>query len=441
MEWQLTLVIILGCAIALMFSGMPVAFAFLFVSIIGMFVYFGGETGLRMLITSIRDSVADYILMPVVLFVLMGEVMFHSGIAINSINTLNMWLGRLPGRLSLIAVASGVVLSVLTGVSLASTAILGKFLVPEMEKQGYKKPMTLGPILGSGGLAIMIPPSALAVLVAAVAEVSIGRVLMGIIVPGLLMASLYAAYIIIRCRLQPHLAPAYRVPPVPLAEKLVASVKYILPLGIVVFLVTGVILLGIATPSEAAATGAIGMYALVIAYRKMNWQMVKKSLATSIEISCMLLLIIAMADAWSQVLAISGAARSAIQFTLGLPLAPILMLVAMQLVVAFMGMFMVPVPIMLITIPFFMPVVHALGFNPVWFLIIYMLNIEMATISPPFGLGLFVMKGVAPPDTTMGDVYRASVPYCLLNVTAMALIIVFPPIALWLTEVMLRTST
>ncbi|MFC1945507.1 TRAP transporter large permease subunit [Chloroflexota bacterium] len=436
MEWQFVLLVVLGILIVLMLTGMPVAFSFLLIGIIGAFIFFGGEVGMRMLATSIRDSVADFILIPVVLFVLMGEVMFQSRMAGDLIHTVGLWIGRVPGRLSLLATGSGAVLAFLTGVSMASTAILGELLVPQMEEQGYKKPMTLGPILGAGGLAIMIPPSGLAVLAGALAEESIGRILVGIIIPGLLMAALYTAYIIIRCWLQPDLAPTYQVPPVPFKVKMAASVKYILPLGAIVFLVTGVIIMGIATPSEAAATGALGMFGLVAFYGRLNWKMLKKSLSGTVEVSIMLLMIIAASTLFSQILSISGAARGAVQFAMGLPLAPILILIAMQLVVLILGMFISVVPIMMITIPLFIPLIRVLGFDPVWFLIIFLLNIEMATTSPPFGLGLFVMKGVAPKGTTIGDCYRAALPFLACDVIAMALIIIYPGIALWLPGVM-----
>ncbi|MBW8036677.1 MAG: TRAP transporter large permease subunit, partial [Planctomycetes bacterium] len=209
MEWYLILLLLFGGLIILMMSGMPVAFCFMLVNIIGVFLLWGGGVGLEQLILSLGDSIAIFTLVPVPLFILMGEVMFQSGIAINMIDALNKWLGRIPGRLSLLAVGAGTVFSTMSGASMASVAVLGSTLVPEMEKRGYKKAMSLGPILGSGGLAIMIPPSVLAVLVGAIGRIPIGKILIAIILPGLLMAALYATYIILRCRLQPSLAPSY----------------------------------------------------------------------------------------------------------------------------------------------------------------------------------------------------------------------------------------
>ncbi len=436
MEWPLLLLLILGGLIVMMALGLPVAFSFILVNLVGAYLLWGGQIGLEQAVMSLWRSVSRFTLVPLPLFVLMGEVIFQSGVAPNMLDALDKWLGRLAGRLGLLAVGGGAVLSTLTGASMASAAILGSTLVPEMEKRGYKKPMSLGPILGSGGLAIMIPPSGLAILLGAIGEISVGKILIAIIIPGVLMAILYAAYIILRCRIQPSIAPAYDVVPPPLSEKLIATAKYILPLGFIIFMVVGVMFLGVATPTEAAATGALSTFILAAAYKRLSWKMVKKSFRGTMEITLMMFLIISGATAFSQILAFSGATAGLINVTLGLPLSPIFIVVAMQVIVLFMGMFMEVVSIMMITIPLFLPVIYVLGFNDVWFAVILLLNIEMATTSPPFGLTLFVMKGVAPPDTTMGDIYRAALPFLYCDVIAMGLIIAFPAVALWLPGLM-----
>jgi tripartite ATP-independent transporter DctM subunit len=226
------------------------------------------------------------------------------------------------------------------------------------------------------------------------------------------------------------------VPPIPLLEKLVSTARYILPVGLIVFLVVGVILLGMATPTEAAATGALGTFILAALYRRLNWEVVKRSLSGAIGMTGMILIIIAGARAYGQIVAYSGAPSGLVQFVTSLPLAPILILIGMQVILLILGMFMSIVAIMMITLPLFMPIVTTLGFDPVWFAVIFLLNIEMATTSPPFGLSLFVMKGVAPADTTIGDCYRAALPFLYCDLIAMALIIAFPAIALWLPALM-----
>lgn len=419
-----------------MLSGLPVAFCFIFINLVGAFFLWGGQIGFHQLIVSIFGSISNFTLLPVPLFILMGEVIFLTGIGPNMLNALDKWLGRLPGRLSLLAVGGGVLFSTLTGTSLASVAMLGSVLLPIMEKAGYKKPMTLGPILGSGGLAMMIPPSALAVLFGSIGEVSIGGILIAIIIPGLVMAALYAVYIIGRCYFQPDLAPVYDAPSSTLSEMILSTLKYLLPVGGIIFLVVGVIFLGVATPTEAAATGAIGCFILAALYRKLTWAMIKKATFNTLGITVMMFMIITGARAFSQIMAFSGASNGLIEYTLTLPLPPILIIVAMQFVVFFLGMFISPLPIMMITLPIFMPVVQAFRFDPLWFGVIYLINIEMASTSPPFGMSLFVMKGVAPPDTTMGDIYRAALPFLYCDIVAMALVFFFPQLALLIPNLM-----
>jgi len=436
MDWWLVLIIIFGGLITLMLAGMPVAFSFLLINTILGFIVWGGVSGLQQLILNIFQSITIFTLLPVPLFILMGEVMYHSGLVVHLLDTIDKWMGRLPGRLGLLAVSGGAILSCLTGASMASTAMLGSTLVPEMQKRGYKKPMSLGPILGSGGLAIMIPPSSLAVLLGAIGEISIGKILIAIIIPGLIMAALYATYIIGRCWLEPSIAPAYEVTPSPLSEKIINVIKYMLPMGVIVFLVIGVIILGIATPTEAAATGTLGTFAVAAAYGRLNWPMVKISVRNAFSLTVMIFMIIVGATGFSQTLAFTGASQGLVDFTLSLPLTPIMIIIVMQLVLLFLGMFMGQVPIMLITLPIFMPVIHALKFDPVWFGIIFLINMEMGLTSPPFGLSLFVMKSVAPPGTSMEDIYKAAIPFLVCDAIAMALIIAFPAIALWLPAVM-----
>ncbi|MFC2068055.1 TRAP transporter large permease subunit [Chloroflexota bacterium] len=435
MEWQLALLLLVGVLVVLMATGIPICVSFMLVNIIGALVFMRGEIGLAQLILSLETSLTKFTLLPLALFILMGEVMFHSGIAPRMIETLDKWLGRLPGRLGLIAVGAGTLFATLTGSSSGSVAMMGSVLTPEMEKRGYKKPMSLGPILGSGGLALMIPPSGLAILIGALGEISIAAILIAIIVPGLLMAALYASYIILRCQIQPSIAPAYEVTPPPLIDKLIATARYILPIGFIIFMVIGLILLGVAAPTEAAATGAIGTFILAAIYGRLNWQVVKKAVMGTVSIAVMIFMIILGAVAFGYNLGYSGVSRGVIEFAVGLPVAPILVFVAMLLVIVLMGMFMEVASIIMIATPLFTPVVLALGFDPVWFAVLLLLCIETGVTSPPFGTTLFVMKAVAPPNTTMGDVYRAALPFIGCDLIALVLIINFPTIALWLPGV------
>ncbi|MBW2609966.1 MAG: TRAP transporter large permease subunit [Deltaproteobacteria bacterium] len=410
--------------------------AFFLVNIIGALLFWGGKAGLLQLIYSINESVASFTFIPLMLFILMGSLLFHSGIALNTIDALDKWMGRVPGRLGLVAVASGVLIGTLSGSSMASGAILGSALTPEMERRGYKKTMSLGPILGSGGLALLIPPSAVSVLVAALAETSVADVLIGGVIPGIIMAMLYAGYIIIKCWLDPSVAPPYEVTRVPFSEKAFHFMKYVLPLGLVIFLVTGVIFFGIATPSEAAATGALGSLILAVCYGRLSWPAIQKTFIETLKITIMMFIIISSAVAFGQILAFSGATAGLTHFLTGLPVHPIMVVIILQIILVVLGMFAGHVPIIMVVVPLFIPIIKSFGMSPVWFCLLLILNIEMGATSPPFGFNIFVIKAVAPKDTTMGDIYRAALPYLYCDAVVMALMLAFPAIVLWLPGMM-----
>jgi len=436
MEWWLILLLIFGALILLMATGLPVAFCFFLICIVGVYVLWNGSSGLEQLILSFEDSVSSWAMLPLPLFILMGDVMFHSNVAPLMIDALDKWIGKVPGRLSLLSIGTGALLSCLTGASMASIAMLGTSLTPEMEKRGYQKSMSLGPIMGSGGLAIMIPPSGLAVLVATLAKFSVGKFLIAIIIPGILMAALFAGYVIIRCLINPSLAPPYAVKKVSLAEKLNATIRYILPIGIVVFLVVGVILLGIATPTEAAATGTIGCVILAAVYKRLSFTVLKKAVLSTLDTTGMMFLIIAGSTAFGQILSFSGAISGMVDFATNLQVSPIFIVISTQVVIFILGMFIGPIPIILITVPIFFPMIMALGYDPLWYGVIFLINIEIAPVSPPFGLSLFIMQGVAPAGTRMTDIWKATMPFIILDLVAMAMVIVLPGLALWLPSIM-----
>jgi len=436
MEWWVTLILIFTGLMLLFLIGVPVAFSFLFLDVVCVYLFWGGEAGFAQLIRSIYRSVSTFALLPVPLFVLMGEIMFRSGIAPKMMDTLDKWLGRIPGRLSLLAIGGGTLFATLSGSAMAGCAMLGSVLVPEMEKRGYKKSMSIGPILGSGGLAIMIPPSALGVLLASLSRISVGGILVAIIVPGIVMAFLYSAYVIIRSLLQPELAPPYDFPATPFREKVYLTCKYVLPLGGIIFLVIGLMFLGIATPTESAALGALGCFVLVFIYKGWDWKAISGSISSTLKITVMMFMIMTGAMAFSQILAFTGASSGLVKLAGGMNLPPIMIVIFMQIILLFMGTFMEPLTIMMVTLPIYMPIIRSLGYNPLWFGAIMLLNMEMATTTPPFGLVLFVMKGVAPKNTTMGDIYRAGLPSLACDAIAMGLIMLFPSLALYLPSLM-----
>src|SRR6516225_5416156 len=432
MEWWAAFLWITGGLCVLMVIGMPIAFAFLAVNIAGAYIFWGGVAGINQMVLAVMDSVASFSIMPVPLFLLMGELLFRSGIAARLMDVLDAWLGRLPGRLSLMAVGGGTLFATLAGSGAATTALLGRILVPDMMKRGYKQPMTLGPVMGSGGLAVMMPPSALGVILASTADISVGALLMAIIVPGLMMAVSIAAYIIVRCSLQPELAPPYLAQEIPLGQKFRETIIHVFPVAAIVFVVTGLIFLGVATPTEPAALGVLCALVLARLYGPLDWKMVRLSLHSTMITSLMVLMILSGSSGFAQLMAYTGASQGIVELATGTSLGPTWVVISMQLVLLLLGTFMESLAMILLTVPIYFPIIEALHLSPIWFGAIMLLNMEIAAISPPFGFGLFVMKAVAPQGTSMMDVYKASVPFLLLNTIVMFIMIFFPPVVLFL---------
>jgi len=422
--------------ILLMSLNVPVAFAFMAINMVGSYLIMGGAAGIEQLVFRTTDALASFTLIPIALFMIMGEVMFHSKLGMDLVDTLDKWFGRLRGRLAFMAVGGGVLFSTLTGNSMGSIALLGSALVPEMERRGYKKPMSLGPILGSGGLAIMIPPSSLAVILGVIGDLSIGKILIAIILPGLLMAVLYAIYILGYCTIDPEVAPVFDVEPTPWREKLEAGIRNVLFLSIIIFSVVGVIFFGIATPTEAASTGAIAVMTLAALKGRLSFKVFADSMINSTHVSVMVLFIIVGALGFSQLLAYTGATEGMVEFIIGLEISKEQIILLMILSVILLGMFMGPLPIMLITLPIFIPTVEEFGFDAIWFAALYLIAIETGATSPPLGAALFVMKAVAPQGTNMGDIYKAAIPFLICDFLAIAIVFSFPEIVTWPIELM-----
>ncbi|SDI28624.1 TRAP transporter, DctM subunit [Alteribacillus persepolensis] len=437
MEWWITLLLIFGGLITLFVIGLPIAFAFLTVNLVGAILLWNGAAGVNQLVLNIFDSVSKFSLLPIPMFILMGEIMFRTGLGIKVFETIGKWLGRLPGRLSIVAVGSGTFFSVLSGSSVASTALLGSLLVPDMQKKGYSHAMSVGPILGSAGLATMIPPTALGILLASLASIPVGHFLVAIFIPGILLALLFLIYIVVRSYLQPHLAPKYNVEKVPLSEKITDTVKYILPLGIVVFLLLGVIILGFGTPTQSATLGAVGTVILSYFYGGLTWKSIWDSLTGTFRSSVMIYMIIIGSTTFGQILSYTGVTQGLVQIVSELEFHPLIILILLQLALLILGCFMEPLSIMMMTLPVLMPIASSMGFDPLWFGVIILLNMQIATITPPFGMDLFAMKSVMPRNSiTMVDIYKAVTPFLVLNVVLMFILIFFPSLSLWLPSLM-----
>ncbi len=436
MEWYEAGLLLIGVAIMLMAIGMPVAFVFIAVSSLGMVIFFPRMIGLKQLVANATSSITTFALIPIPLFLLMGELFFHTRVATRVFDAFDAILGRLPGRLSYLTVFGGTVFATLSGSSMGNTAMLGSLMVPEMLKRGYKKGMAFGPILGTGGLAMIIPPSALAVLYGSLAHIDIGKLLIAGLIPGVVLASFYILIIFFRVKFDPDAAPGYDVRKISLKEKIVLVSVNLLPMCAVIFVVIGLILFGIATPSEAAAFGVLGVLILATAFRSLTWEAIKASIYGTLKTTGMIFLIIIGSSTFSQVLAISGATSGILNWVTSLNVEPMLVALTLFLIVLFLGMLMEQISIMMLTIPIFVPLAPTLGFDLVWFGVIMLLALEVSLITPPFGLGLFVLMGVAPKGTTLWQVSAAAFPYVLATIGLVLLLMWQPTIATYLPNTM-----
>jgi tripartite ATP-independent transporter DctM subunit len=416
----------------LMAIGVPVAFAFLCANLIGAFVLMGGWVGMLQLVDNSTTLITSFTLIAVPMFVLMGALLFHSGLALRVFDALDALFGRIPGRLSYLTVAGGATFSTLTGSTMANTAMLGSLMVPEMTRRGYSTRMAIGPIIGTGGLAMLIPPSSLGVLLGSLARIDIGALLIAGLIPGLLLALLYCLVIFFQARSDPTAAPAYEVQGIPRLRKLQLIATNILPLGFVIFCVVGFILLGVATPSEAAAFGALAVALLALALRCLTLRVMRDSLMSTVSVTGMVFMLIISSSVFSQILAFAGTSGAVIDWAMALEAAPLMKLFMMFAVLLFLGMFMDQISILLLTIPVFFPLAAGLGYDPVWFGIVVLLALEMSLTTPPFGLLLFVMLGSAPPGTTLPQVAFAALPYLACDALLLMLLVLAPGLALYL---------
>ncbi len=436
MGWETAAALLLGSVVGLMLVGMPVAFAFLTVNIVGVVLLMGGEAGLLQLIANASESVTKFTLVPVPLFLMMGELFFHTGLARRVFDAFDCCFGRVPGRLSYVTVAGGTAFATLSGSSMANTAMLGSLMVPEMIERGYKKHMAIGPILGTGGLAMIIPPSTLAVLLGTLARIDIGALLIAGILPGLLLAACYAGLIYTQIRLDPLAAPQYATERVSLGQIVRTVSINVLPMSLVVFLVIGLILGGVVTPTEAAAFGVLGVVILAMAFRCLTWSSITKSMTSTLSVTGMVFMIIIGSSTFSQLLAFSGATSGILSMVSGYDATPLIVLLSMLVVLLFLGAFMDQVSMMLLTLPVFIPLAQSLGFDLVWFGLLMLLGLEVSLITPPFGLLLFVMMGAAPKGTTLPEVALAGFPYVICTLLVIGIVVAFPGLALYLPGLM-----
>ncbi|MBL7034882.1 MAG: TRAP transporter large permease subunit [SAR324 cluster bacterium] len=476
MEWYLALTLMLGTVCTTMFFGLPVALAFFTANILGTYLFISGDIGLVMMPMEFNNTI-KFTFAPISMFLLMGEILLQTGVAFKAIGAIDRLISKVPGRLSVVSIVGGTIFSSLSGSTIANTAILGSILLPDMIKRGYKPSIAMGPIMAVGGIAMLIPPSALAVLLASLAEQSVAQLLIAGIVPGILMAVGFFAYVIIRCKIDPSLAPSYTPDESALEQPVVLKLQlagitrikwsyagqycrrinrvlpfllYILPLLIIFVVVVGSILFKIASPAESAALGVLAAIGACYFFKlfkntikitgidgaDFSLKEVWKALMETMKINTMILFIIAGSLVFSQALANSGATNGLLNQVMEMDLTPLMVVIMMLVVLLFLGAFMDQVSMLLLTLPFFLFGSSSLqamyNIDVIWLMVLMLIAMEISLLTPPFGLLLYVMKGVAPNDVTLGQVVLSALPFIVIELAILILLIVFPDIATWL---------
>ena len=432
----LTLVLF-GSMFLLLALGLPLTFVI--GSIGALATYFlWGPNALYNVATRAFASTMDFVLLAIPLFILMASILQRSGIADALYDTIHKWFGGLNGGLAAGTVVIAAMFAAMSGVAAAATVSLGLIALPAMLKRKYNKVMVTGAIQAGGALGILIPPSVEMIVFALFAKQSVGKMFMGGVFPGLLLASFFIIYILVRCYLRPSLGPALaKEERATWREKFSSLRQVILPL-LVILGVLGSIYMGIATPTESAAVGVLGALISAAVYGTFNWPMLKESAFTTLRVSTMIMWILFGSYAFSSVYIALGASEVVKQGLSLMPGGRWGILIGMQLSFFILGTILDTFGIIMITAPLYLPIVAELGFDPVWFGILYVMNVEMAFLTPPYGICLFYMKSVAPKEVTMLDIYRSIIPFVALQAIGLITVMIFPQIALWLPSTMMR---
>ncbi|WP_386627160.1 TRAP transporter large permease [Sulfitobacter geojensis] len=433
MSVEILTVLFFGSLLVFLMLGTPLAFVLGGVSVV--FLYFEmGPIGFYLLASKMWETMQSPTLMAIPLFVYMAILLEKSGVANDLYDMMHQWWGGLRGGLAIGTVLICVIFAAMSGISGAAVVTMGTIALPKMLERGYDKKLALGAINAGGGWGILIPPSILMVLYALLTEVSVGRLFAAGVGPGLTLFVLVLIYIGGRCWLQPELGPA-----LPIEERASWGDKFrslkavILPIMIVT-IVLGAIFGGFATPTEAAAIGVFGAMVATGINGQLSRTVIHSAAIDTLKLTALVMWILFAAHAFSTAYTALGAQSLISNVMTVIPGGRWGALFFMLMVLFFLGMVLDPVGIMLITLPVFLPVVRDAGFDPIWFGILFIIMMEVGYMTPPFGFNLFYLKGVAPPDVTMGDIYASVFPYVVVTLIGVILIILFPAIALFLPQ-------
>lgn len=433
----LVTLILFGCLFLYLALGLPLAFVLGGVGMIGCLILWG-PSGFMIASSQGYAAMGKFTLISIPLFVLMAMILERSGVAEDLYTMMHNWLGSLAGGLAIGTVIICTIFAAMAGISGAATVSMGIIALPQMLKRNYEKKMVMGSIAAGGALGILIPPSVIFILYGVLTGVSIGGLFMGGVLPGLLLAGLFIIYIGIKCWRNPRLGP-----PIPVEERAsrqekIASLKAVAFPAAIIILVLGGIYFGVCTPSEAAALGVLGAVVSAAFYGKLTWGLIRESVFRTAKLSGMIIWILIGAYCFTAIYQASGAGNLLTRLMMAIPGGPYAILATMQLTFFVLGCVLDPAGIIMICTPAFLPVVQALGFDPLWFGVLFCVNMEMAYLTPPFGFNLFYMKAVAPEGTTMGEIYRAIVPFVVLQAIGLCIVILFPGLALWLPGRMIK---
>lgn len=418
--------------IVLFFLGVPVYVAFLVCNIAGIFILVG-PAGIGMFVNSLTDTATSLPLVTLPLFILMGEVLYRANAIDQLVDSVNTLVTRIPGRLYFLTVIISTILAALSGSAMASAAMLSKTVVPVMTARGYDRQMTLGAAIGGACLAPIIPPSVMAIIVGTMAQVSIGDLFAAGIVPGVMLASMFLIYIYGRLWLNPALAPKDAPARKATPRETLLAVGRLLPFTAVIAVVMGSIVLGVATPSESAAIGALGAMGVAAIFGKLNPIMLYSSVKSTVMVSGMIMVIMLSSQLFSQLLAFSGTSVILRDFIAGLDLHGALMLFVLLAIPFVLCMFLDEIAAMLILIPIYLPLLPTLGFDPLWFWTLFLINISLGAIAPPVGYVLFVIQGIVP-DLRLTELFRAAMPYVVIFILAMVIIGTFPGLVTFISD-------
>ena len=432
MTWQQASLLLFGGSTALLFLGLPVAFSFLVINLAGALLFLGGEPGLGQLVRNGSASITSFSLTPIPLFVLMGEVLFHTGVALKVIDGIERLIRHMPARLAVVAVVAGTIFSAISGSTIATTAMLGSLMLPLMLQRGYHPTMACGPIMAIGAVDMLIPPSAITVLLGSLSGISISKLLVGGVTPGFILSLSFIAYIVVRASLRPAIAPNGPLDEHRGWERVRPFLVYVLPLATIFGVVVGSMIAGWATPTESAALGSMATILVTACYRALTPARLFAALKGTLVISAMILFIILGATTFSQILSFSGATNGLVQTVTGTGLSPMAIVAGMLALLIFLGLFVEQISMMMITLPVFMPIVNQLGIDTVWFGIMYLICMQLGLLLPPHGMLLMTMRGVAPAEVRMTDIFKAVTPYVAMTVLLLVAIFFWPAIATWL---------